>query len=401
VTGIASGAERRRRCVGGLWVALASVLAGFLCEVAVGALPSDLGAGPAVLTLPAADRSHWIWINDFVFMHMADGQAHLVDGNTGVYLGSLSTGYSFGRVVVAHDGKLIYSPESYFSRGTRGVRTDVVTVYDSTTLNVEAEIVIPPKRSSNTPNVGNAALTDDDRFLLVYNFNPSQSVSVIDTKRREFVNEVETPGCSLVFPTGPRSFFSLCADGTLLSAVLDQNGKAVSQAHTEAFFDTGKDVVAEKPARLGGTWYFASYAGVVYPIRAVGLSNLTLDPRFSLVTAEERRQGWRPGGLQQLAVHGGENRLYAIMHQGGLNTHKDAGKSVWVFDLTTHRRVARIPLVHPATSIRLTSDQHPVMFAVNAESSALEVYDPRSGRLLRTVSDIGSTPTLLVPADGS
>ena len=38
------------------------------------------------------------------------------------------------------------------------------------------EIAIPAKRSSNMPMRASAALTDDDRFLLIYNFTPAQSV---------------------------------------------------------------------------------------------------------------------------------------------------------------------------------------------------------------------------------
>jgi len=98
---------------------------------------------------------------------MADGMAYLVDGDTGRYLGTLSTGYSFAHLILSRDGKLIYSPETYFSRGTRGTRTDVVTLYDPRTLGVIGEIPIPPKRSSNMPMMANQVLTDDDRFLLI------------------------------------------------------------------------------------------------------------------------------------------------------------------------------------------------------------------------------------------
>src|SRR5260370_23322534 len=70
-----------------------------------------------ILSLPATASPHWVWVNDFVFPHMPDGQALLVDGDSGRFLGMLSTGISFGRLVPAKDGKLIFSPETYFSRG--------------------------------------------------------------------------------------------------------------------------------------------------------------------------------------------------------------------------------------------------------------------------------------------
>ena len=114
-------------------------------------LPSDTESGPQMATLQVPPPKHWVWVNDFVFPHMADGMAYLIDGDSGRYLGTLSTGYGFARVVLPRDGKLIYSPETYFSRGTRGKRTDVVTMYDPGTLKPVGEIPIPAKRSSNMP----------------------------------------------------------------------------------------------------------------------------------------------------------------------------------------------------------------------------------------------------------
>ena len=133
------------------WAAFALLLA---CSVARAAVPPD---DPVLksLTLPRPSP-HWVWVNDFVFPHMADGMAYLIDADAGRYLGTLSTGYSFTRVVLPRDGKVIYSPETYFSRGTRGTRTDVVTLYDPATLAPIGEIPIPPKRSSNMPTMGNS-----------------------------------------------------------------------------------------------------------------------------------------------------------------------------------------------------------------------------------------------------
>src|SRR5260370_3017312 len=198
----------------------ALVLSALLVGSARAELPSDTEGGPRVATLAVPASKHWVWVNDFVFPHMADGMAYLIDGDSGRYLGTLSTGYSFAHVLLSRDSKLIYSPETYFSRGTRGTRTDVVTLYDAGTLKVAGEIAIPPKRSSNLPMMANAVFTDDDRFRLIYNFNPAQSVTVVDTKLRKFVRAIETPGCALVYPTGPPSFFSVCADASLSLSAL-------------------------------------------------------------------------------------------------------------------------------------------------------------------------------------
>jgi methylamine dehydrogenase heavy chain len=357
-------------------------------------LPSDVGRGPVVAKLSVPASKHWVWVNDFVFPHMADGMAYLVDGDTGNYLGTLSTGYSFAHVLLSRDSKLIYSPETYFARGTRGKRTDVVTLYDAGTLNVVGEIAIPPKRSSNLPMIANAALTDDDRFLLIYNFNPVQTVTVVDTVARKFVREVESPGCALVYPTGPRSFFTVCGDGSLLLVQLDDQGTA-HQKRTQPLFNMAADPVTEKAVRIGSIWYFVSLDGRVYPLEIRGQAAV-MGATWWLTSDAERKAGWRPGGLQQLAVNSAPARLYAIMHRGAVATHKDPGKDVWVYDLQTRQRVQQFTLKNLASSITLSSDAKPLLYGISMDSSDLDVYDASSGKLLRSVAHVGTTPTLLV-----
>ncbi len=385
----------RGRAVFGPLIATLALGAGII-QAAGAALPADVGSdAPTVAILPAPPSKHWVWVNDFVFPHMSDGMAYLVDGDSGRYLGTLSTGFGFARLVLPRDGKLIYSPETYFSRGTRGTRTDVVTIYDAVTLKPQAEIQIPPKRASNVPTIGNSELTDDERFLLVYNFNPAQSITVVDMASRAFVGEVETPGCALAYPTGPRSFFSVCADGGLLAVQLDDAGKVVKQTHTEPVFDLAHDPVTEKPVRGGDAWYFISFAGKVYTVRN-GASGPQAGDSWWLSTQAERAQGWRPGGVQQLAFHAGQKRLYAIMHQGPVETHKDPGKSIWVADVTTHRRVARFTTRRLSSAIQLSKDDRPLLFSAFNQSNILDVYDPLTGKLLRSVPEIGTSPTLLL-----
>lgn len=362
-----------------------------------GAIGSPLPADPlgAIASIPAAS-AHWVWVNDFVFPHMTDGQALLVDGDSGHFLGMLSTGFGFSRLVIAHDGKTIFSPETYFSRGTRGTRTDVVTMYDPARLAPVGEIVIPPKRSSNMPMMADSEFTDDGRFLLIYNFTPAQSVTVVDARSRSFVGEIETAGCALVYPTGARSFFSICADGSLLNVHLDDEGQARSRDRTGHMFDVAKDPVTEKAVRVGNTWQFVSYGGVMYPIQIAKDGGLTSGAQWSLLSAADQAQKWRPGGLQQLAAHAGLNRLYAIMHRGGPETHKDPGKEVWVYDLAKHTRIQRISMKNDSGAIQVTHDAQPLLFSAFIESTTLDVYDATTGQWLRSVEHVGTTPTILV-----
>src|SRR3569833_3187583 len=348
---------------------------------------------PNVVTLPQPTPPHYIWVNDFVFPHMVSGKAMLVDGDAGRFVGELDTGFGSMRVVPSLDGRVIYSPETYFSRGTRGERTDVVSLYDPAHLSFISEIQIPPKRSSNLPMMANAQLTDDGRFLLVYNFNPGQSITVVDTQTRKFVGEIESSGCALIYPTGNRSFFSICADGALLNTVLDDSGKMKSSERTsDPLFDVEHAPVTEKGVRVGNTWYFVSFSGTLYPVQ--GGSKLL--PTWSLLSAEEKSAKWRPGGLQQLAVRTGMNRLYSIMHQGELDTHKDPGREVWVYDLAKRARIQKISLQLDTGSIQVSRDAHPLMFSIFIDSNVLDIYDATSGKFLKSVPDIGTTPTVLV-----
>jgi methylamine dehydrogenase heavy chain len=344
--------------------------------------------------LPAKPGAHWMWVNDVVFHHMGDGKAFLVDGDAGTMRGMLSTGYGFNGVVVPRSRLVILSPETYFSRGTRGTRTDVVTLYDARKLAPVGEIGIPSKRGSHMPMLASAVLTDDDRFLVIYNFTPAQSLTVVDVKARKTVGEIDIAGCALAYPTGPRSFFSLCGDGTALTVKLDEAGKAAAKTRTAKLFDPVKDPVTEKGVRRGDTWYFVTFAGDVLPVQTAD-GGPKAGARWSLLGAADK--AWRPGGLQHLSLHAASGRLYSLMHEGGQWTHKDPGAEVWVYDLATRKRERRIKLASPATSIAVTPDANPVLFAIFIGAQKVEVYDPKGGTLLRTIGEIGFTPTTLVP----
>ena len=387
---------RRRTTVIGLsrtWAGVAfAVAACVCCPRGWTQLPAEPEGVVERLTPPTP---HWVWVNDMAFFAFPDGKAFLVDGDSGRMLGMLSTGYSFTSVLIPKAGAVIYAPETYFSRGTRGTRTDVVTIYDAMHLHPVAEIEIPPKRASLMPTPGAQALTDDDRFLLIYNFTPAQSVTVVDMASRKFVGEIETAGCALVYPTGPRSFFSICGDGALLETTLTDAGTLARHERTAEVVDVLKDPLSEKGVRRGDTWLFASFEGVLHPLRASG-AGVEAQPTWPLFIPQELAQHWRTGGLQHLAVHGASGRLFAVVHQGGPETHKDPGEQVWVYDLASHRRVQTITTRNKIRSIEVSQDSQPLLFGCSLDSNQLDIYDATSGKYLRTVESLGLTPTVLV-----
>lgn len=345
--------------------------------------------------LPARRGPHWVWVNDMVFHHMADGKAFLVDGDSGNMMGMLSTGFAFNGVVLSHNRASILSAETYFSRGTRGERTDVVTIYDPRKLSPIGEIVIPPKRASTLPMVQNSAVTDDDRFLLVYNFTPAQTVSVIDLSSRKLAGEIDTAGCALVYPTGPRNFFSICGDGTALVVTLNDSGAATRKNKSAKLFDPQADPVTEKAVRDQNTWLFASFAGDIVPVE-YAQGSVQAGKRWPLTSTAERRDKWLPGGMQHLAIHSSSRRLFSLMHRGGPDSYKDPGSQIWVYDLATQRRTQCIELKEPATSIAVTSDTKPLLFSIFIGAPKVDVRDAQTGALLRSIAEIGLTPSTLV-----
>jgi methylamine dehydrogenase heavy chain len=363
---------------------------------------------------PPTPRS---WVADFVFRRTA-----LLDGDGGRFLGMLSAGTGAIAPVFSQARGEIYLPETYYSRGSRGERTDVVTVYDVATLAPVAEVPIPPRRADVVHGMGLATLLDDGRFLALFNFSPATSVSIVDVAERRFVGEIATPGCSLVYAAGPRRFWMLCGDGTLLQVTLDEAGAEQARARSERFFDPLADPVTEKPARRGAEWLFVTFSGVVHPVDASGSAPRFGEP-WSLLDDAARAASWRIGGTQHLALHEDSGRLYALVHQGGPHGHKDPGTAVWVYDVATRARVQEIPLRNlmaaflaqqmgtrsgallwlleravpdpGVDSIAVSQDPEPRLFGVSMQAGTVGVWDARSGAFLRFLENVGLAPGVL------
>lgn len=335
---------------------------------------------------------HWFWANDVAFFNMADGRAYLYDADSGRMLGMISTGIFFAKFETPRDYGIIYSPETYYSRHTRGERTDLITYYDTRTLEILGETIVPGRRLSGVPNIGFSTLTDDERFLLVYNFSPAQSVTVVNVEAREYVGEIETPGCALTYASGETRYMMMCGDGSLMTVTLDDTGEEASRERGKPFFDPQADPVMEKAVRLDDVWYFVSYGGDLYE---VDVSDAQPGFREPWPLGAEGETGWRPGGFQPLAVHAGRNELAVLMHeQGGPGSHKNPGTEIWVYDLDARERVRRIELASPVMSIVTTRDAEPVLLGSHGEP-VVDVYDFATGKLLRTIEGVGQTPLYL------
>ena len=133
----------------------------------------------------------------------------------------------------------------------------------------------------------------------------------------------------------------------------------------------------------------------MHPLRATA-AGVEERPTWPLFTSQELAQHWRTGGLQHLAVHVASGRLFAIVHRGGPETHKELGEQVWVYDLATQKRVQTINMRNKAGSIQVSQDSQPLLYACSLENNRLDIYDARSGKYLRSIDQLGLTPTVLV-----
>ena len=380
-----------------------------------------------VARLPEPPGAHWVIVSDILL-----GRASVLDLDRGAFLGMLSTGYMSQSGVFQPDAREFYWPETYYSRGVRGERTDVVTIYDTTSLAPVGEVEIPPKRATNVLVSGNYALSDDGRFLAIHNMTPATSLSIVDLTERRLAGEIAIPGCALVYAAGDRRFFSLCGDGSWLTVSIDDRGVGAAKRRGAPFFDPEKDPVTEKAVRWGDTWYFTSFEGVVHPVDVSGERIVAVET-WPLVDDADRAQRWRIGGMQHLAVHQRTGRLYSLMHQGGPHTHKDPGTELWVYDLTSRQRIQRIELRHPGISllsetislgpdleglwgfildhlipnpglhqVQVTQDEQPLLVTGSLIGGSLAVYDALTGEFLRRVSTGNMTVhTLHAPWGGS
>jgi methylamine dehydrogenase heavy chain len=222
-------------------------------------------------------------------------------------------------------------------------------------------------------------------------------VSVIDLEGRRILADIDLPGCSLAYPTGPRGFTSLCADGTMTTVTLGSDGKQVGEARTsKAFNDIDKNPMFMTPAMVGRTAWFVTFLGSIRGIDFSGAAARDLGA-FALPREKTADGEWRPGGWQVITADAA-GKLYVLMNPAGKEgSHKDGGTEVWVVDTAKKQRVARIPLKNPAVSIEATAQAKPLLVASTPDGS-LDVYDATNGAFVRTVPHVVHDPMTMTAA---
>ena len=357
---------------------------------------AELPADPTTIgqtTLPFPPGPHRAYIVDVEFENFVTGRVTVVDPDAKRMLGMVPTGFA-APSTLSRDGHTLYTADLFYSRGTRGDRTDVLTAWDTSTLSPSWEVKIPSKRSESLTQRYGLNTSGDDRFVYIYNFTPSTSVTVVNATDKSVVGEIAIPGCVLNYPVGNRAFASLCGDGSLQLVKLDDAGKEISRSKTK-FFDPNAEKLVERATRIGETYYFVTTTGTVRPVDFSGDEPKVL-PSWSLTTEDEKKAGWAPGGWQLITVAPKLNRLYVLMHDAHeAMKWEDPSPFVWAYDLKTMKKIGTLESPAPIWSLHATSDDKPLLLGTNIEGG-LEIFDLGTGKHTGTMAKIAKMATQIL-----
>ena len=350
-------------------------------------------------TLPKTYPTHWVFAHDMAFYSIASGRFYIVDPKAkdrdvhGIVDAAQMAAFSY-----APKRGEFYVAETFYSHGMRGDRSDHLTIYDTETLNISAQIELPgAKRFMSVPQPNALQQTWNGKFLLIFNFTPAASVTVLDLDRREIINEIQIPGCMLVYPHGDAGFASHCGDGSMIAFELDEAGEPVQEYRTEPFNDIDDDPLFMKTAYIGRTAYFVSFKGAVQAVDLSGGEPVVGERSFLRgdVRLSAHGEHARPAGWQIIADNGG-GRFFVLMRPDAQDgDHKFGGSYVWVFDPKADKVTQEIALNENSIAIEATGGRNPVLVATN-DSMGMDVYDLKSGEWLRTIGGWGAaTPFAL------
>lgn len=361
------------------------------------ALPNE--PMPAVLALPATWPKSWVLINDFNFNSIVDGRVVVVDtASDTLPLKGIIRSAQFGNSLLSTRRGEILTAETFYTRLTRGERTDAITVWNMANLQPKGEVVLPGgKRQQSVTYPQLFQFSNNEKWALIANFTPAQSVSVVDIDARKVLGEIDLPGCSQIYPTGTRGFSSFCADGSLFSVALDENGKTISSATIKHVQDIDHQALFGTPAWVGQTAWFVGQRGLIQGFDFSGTLAKVIPGPFSVGTAEGGAPEWRPGGWQVINADAA-GHLYVLMSPAGREgSHKDGGSEVWVFDPAKKTRIARIALKGQSVAVAVTREDTPHLVLSRADG-VIDIYDANSGAFVRSLgATVAYNPIVITP----
>lgn len=351
-------------------------------------LPAETLTSNATLASATTER---VYVADVAIAHIADGKLRVFDARQGKLMGLISTGFA-GNFALSAKADEIYVATTYLSRLGRGDRTDVLEVWDAQTLSVKHEVILPPKRAQTLNYRGMVSVTANGRYVLVQNATPATSITVVDLTDRKVTVEIPTPGCWGTLPAAshPARFAMLCGDGKIASVTLDDKGQVADRQLSDKVFDADKDAWFHTSERLGDSHWFMSFQGVMTEVDVSGPVAAVKGSK-SIVGAADQKLGWRPGGYQAFAMHPTGRWAVVAMHDKGREgSHKVPAKQMWVIDVASGKRLARLPGEGSASLTFSKSGQR--LQALDGVTGALRVWawsDNGRLKLLSTVKPAG------------
>lgn len=349
-----------------------------------------------VATLPFNYPESWVLVDESSFAAMASGKVIVLDAAETKpakrIKGTMDKSF-LGNFAQSKKRGEFYLMETFHSRGTRGPKEDVMTVYDKQTLTIKKEIVWPKaNRLQALPQRYAIGVSKDERFLFSSNFDPAASITVIDLDRLEIVVEIGTPGCVLSYPVGARAVASVCSNGAMLTTRINNDGTLKSQSRSNPFFHTDNTPIFEHPVYHQDMAYFWGFKGLLHQFDMRGKTAKYLGA-WDALSPEDKKGGWRPSGLILNDIDDA-GLIYTIFQpdgREGSQTH--GGSQVRVYDPLKKKLIRTIDMPKWAISIAVTRGDHPLLIATNGEL-ALDVFNALDGSLLHTISDFGSTTPL-------
>lgn len=318
-----------------------------------------------------------MYVADFAIHHLMDGRIHVMDAGSGRYAGVIDAGYS-GQFTLSPDGKEAYVATTYLSRHSHGERSDVLEWYDSATLRLKGELILPKKRVQGLFARELLRTSHDGRYLYLQNATPATSVTVVDLQQRKLLTEVPSAGCWALYPsqTTTLRFSMLCGDGTLNTVTLNQDGSVASRAPSRKFFDSGNEPVFITAADDGSHYYFLSFQGKLTQTTLTGPEPV-IGAGVALVQGKDAQRGWRPGGYQLLSLHRPSGRLFIGMHpKGEEGTHKAPAQEIWAIDLASARRVGRYQASNASSlSVSQGASGPGYLYALDGSTNRIHAYD--------------------------
>ncbi len=305
----------------------------------------------------------------------------IYDTETGKMLGMVEAS-TLSDLSIDPAGKAYYVSESIWTKGWRGTRQDMITVYDAATLKLKTEIAIPGRILIGGRKF-NFVIADEGKTAYVYNLDPASSVNVVDLAKGKFVKKIELPGCASLMPVTGVGFSALCSDGSL--ATVKTAGTKPEITRSAPFFSATNDPIFDNFGYDGAkqTAVFLTYTGQVYTAK-LGATPTISEP-FSIQAAAGVSPAdtkpldvhWYPGARQGLAYHLGTGHAFVLMHTGEYWTHKESGTELWELDVAAKKVVKRIPLEDPASAVAVTQEPNAKLI-LSGESGTLHILDAKT-----------------------